>query len=117
MSDPLRYYARFQSARGGWSSLPVWARNVVVLFALPGLALVALSIVALGVSLAALLLLTVPVYRLLQALTGARTTAPADDSGAAANPFAALFGGAPVDSSPGRKQVAARVVDAGPTTD
>ena len=115
MPDPLRYYAHFQSARGGWSSLPGWARNVVALFAVPGLALVALSILLLGVSILALLLLTVPVYRLLQALTGTRTPAPAVDP--APNPFASLFGRVPnLDPSPGRKQVDVRVVDDGPAT-
>ncbi len=111
MADPLRYYAQFQSARGGWTSLPPWARQVVVLFAIPGLVLVALSILALGVSILALLLLTVPAYRLLQALTGTRTPA-ATSVDPVVNPFESLFGGPRV----GRRQVDARVVDDGPTT-
>ena len=109
MADPLRYYAQFQSARGGWAALPPWARNVVGLFAVPGLLCVALSILLLGVSIAALLLLTVPVYRLLQALTGSRVAVPRVDP--AVNPFASLFAG----TQPGRRQVDARVVDDGPT--
>ncbi len=112
VADPLRYYAQFQTARGGWAALPGWARNVVGLFAVPGLLLVALSILMLGVSIAALLLLTVPVYRLLQALTGTRPAARSADP--AANPFASLFTGVP-GSSPGRRQVDARVVDDRPT--
>ncbi len=116
MPDPLRYYAQFQSARGGWTSLPPWARNVVALFAVPGLVLVVLSILALGVSILALLLLTVPVYRLLQALTGTRTPTAAVDP--VISPiFSTLFGGAPGEARVGRKQVDVRVVDDGPVTD
>jgi asparagine N-glycosylation enzyme membrane subunit Stt3 len=111
MRDPLRYYAQFQSARGGWTTLPPWARNVVGLFAIPGLVLVLLSILALGVSILALLLLTVPVYRVLQALTGTRTPA-ATSVDPAVNPFASVFGAPPA----GRRHVEARVVDDAPTT-
>jgi hypothetical protein len=86
--------------------------------AIPGLVLVALSILLLGVSILALLLLTVPAYRLLQALTGSRTTAPHVNP-VMTNPFAALFGvmpGGDGGPSPGRRQVDVRVVDDGPTT-
>jgi hypothetical protein len=61
----LQYYGRFQTARGALGGLPVWARWIVFLCALPGIALLLLSIAAFFVSLFALLLLTVPVYRLL----------------------------------------------------
>ncbi len=115
MVDPMRYYAGFQSARGGWTSLPRWARQVVGLCAIPGLVLVGLSILLLGVSIVALLLLTVPVYRLLQAVTGTRPT-PAPRVDPVVNPFASLFGGMPGGPTPGRRQVDARVVDGGPTT-
>jgi hypothetical protein len=52
--------------------MPAWARFVLLVVALPGLCLLALSFLALGVSLLALLLLTVPVYRLLKSVTGVR---------------------------------------------
>lgn len=66
----LQYYGKFQSFQGNLFGLPVWARAIVLLFALPGIVLMALSVLAFFVSLSALLLLTVPVYRALQALNG-----------------------------------------------
>ncbi len=66
----IQYYSRFESARGRFTSLPGWGRLLVGIFALPGLILAGLSILALGVSILALLLLTVPVYRLLVFMTG-----------------------------------------------
>src|SRR5258706_5152290 len=76
----LRYYGKYQSARGAWGGMPVWARWILFLAAGPGLALILLSIVAFGVSVLALLLLTVPVYRLLRSLTGAGEAAPETQS-------------------------------------
>jgi hypothetical protein len=66
----FEYYSRYQTARGGFARLPGWARLIVGLFALPGIILVALSLLALAVSIAALSLLTIPVYRVLSAVTG-----------------------------------------------
>jgi hypothetical protein len=66
----LHYYSKYQSARGAFGGLPGWARVILLVAALPGLALALLSILAFGVSLLALLLLVVPVYRLLRALVG-----------------------------------------------
>jgi hypothetical protein len=66
----FQYYSRYQNARGGFARLPGWARFIVAVFALPGVALVALSLLALLVSIAALSLLTIPVYRVLSAMTG-----------------------------------------------
>ena len=57
--------------------MPGWARLVLLLAALPGLLLIGLSILAFLVSLLALLLLSVPVYRVLRSLTGA-SAMPAD---------------------------------------
>src|SRR5438045_4566385 len=74
----LRYYGEYQSARGAWGGMPVWARWILFLAAAPGLALILLSIVAFGVSVLALLLLTVPVYRVLRSLTGAGEAATAE---------------------------------------
>jgi hypothetical protein len=68
MIQILNYYGRFQGMRGKVTGLPFLARLVLVIVALPGLLLLGLSIVAFIVSLFALLLLTVPVYRLLSAL-------------------------------------------------
>ena len=62
-------YYRFDNLRRGFLGLPAWTRPVLLLFALPGLVLAALSLLALGVSILVLLALTVPVYRLLSVLT------------------------------------------------
>ena len=67
----LRYYSKYQTAKGNWGGMPTWARGLLFLVALPGVALVLLSVLAFFVSLFALLLLVVPVYRLLTWLTGA----------------------------------------------
>ena len=67
----VEYYNRVQGVRTRLTGLPEWARVVLFVAALPGIALIALSILAFLVSLAALLLLTVPLYRLLRAVTGA----------------------------------------------
>ncbi len=64
----LNYYGRFQGMRGRVTTLPVLARWILVIVALPGLILLSLSFVAFVVSLLALLLLTVPAYRLLSAV-------------------------------------------------
>ena len=73
MVSVVEYYDGFQRVRTGVTGLPEWARLVLFVAALPGIALIALSILAFLVSLAALLLLTVPLYRLLRAATGAGT--------------------------------------------
>jgi hypothetical protein len=70
MSRVFSYYNRFQGFRGSLVGLPPWARIVLLIAALPGIAAVVLSIAALLVSLCALLVVTVPVYRLLVAITG-----------------------------------------------
>lgn len=53
-------------------AMPGWGRALLVLAAIPGLILAALSILALGVSILALLLLTVPAYKLVRLLSGGR---------------------------------------------
>jgi len=50
--------------------LPAWGRLLLLIAALPGIVLAGLSILALGVSILALLLLTVPAYKLVLALSG-----------------------------------------------
>ena len=67
------YSGRFGSLRGQFGALPQWARFLVGIAAIPGLVLMGLSILVFGVSILALLLLTVPVYTSLQKLTGKRT--------------------------------------------
>src|SRR4051794_36142141 len=57
------------------AQLPSWARLILMLAALPGIVLIALSILAFLVSLLALLLLTVPLYRVLCAVLGVREDA------------------------------------------
>jgi hypothetical protein len=64
----LNYAGRFQTVKGRVTGLPFIARLILVIVAVPGLILLGLSIVAFIVSLFALLLLTVPVYRLLSAV-------------------------------------------------
>ena len=102
INDFQSAYGRFSTARGGFGSLPGPARFIVGLAALPGIVLAALSLLLFIVSILALLLLTVPVYRILQAVTGNRPAA------ATVAPTGSLFDPEP---SPGRKQVDVRVVD------
>ncbi|HWE03921.1 MAG TPA: hypothetical protein VG326_16060 [Tepidisphaeraceae bacterium] len=70
MSRVVRYYARFRNVRGDLNGLPPWARAVFIAVALPGIVLVGLSIVALIVSVVALLFLAVPAYAFLRSITG-----------------------------------------------
>jgi hypothetical protein len=102
------YYGNFQSVRGRIDGLPQWARTVVFLAAVPGLVLAALSILAFLVSILALLLLTVPVYRLLQVLTGTDISP---------TPAAAEPGDLFATSSGPRKRVESTVVDPSPGVD
>ena len=109
MPDVFQYYGRFQSVRGQFGSLPPWARSVVSLFAIPGILLIGLSIVLLLVSILALFLLTAPVYRLLQVMTGSgrMNIAPA----AGVEPPAVGGVWAAPGANPGRKSVQVRVVE------
>jgi uncharacterized protein (DUF58 family) len=107
----LEYYGKYQSVRGNLGGLPGWGRFVLLVVALPGVALIALSVLALLASILALLLLTVPVYRFLQWLSGASLAAESGDE-------SPMEGGVtmeapyPLDSmpSPGRKQVEVKIV-------
>ena len=102
----IEYYGRFQGVRGQVLGLPGWARTLIFVAALPGIALIALSILALLVSILALLLLTVPLYRVLRALVG--TAVPAGDQpGREVDVI-----GFPGDlSSPGRKKVDVTIIE------
>lgn len=70
MTQIFEYYGRYDRLRQTYGRLPSWGRLVVFVFALPGLIGVGLSILALLVSILALLLLCLPVYRLVAALSG-----------------------------------------------
>ncbi|HET6246127.1 MAG TPA: hypothetical protein VFE47_00365 [Tepidisphaeraceae bacterium] len=69
MSQFRTYHARFDDVRSNLTGLPPWARTVFGILILPGIVLVGLSILAVVVSIAALLFLAIPVYMLLRALT------------------------------------------------
>lgn len=66
MSRLGSYYARVSNVRGDLSGLPPWARAVFITVTLPGVVLVALSIVLFVVSLFVLLLIAVPAYMVLR---------------------------------------------------
>ncbi len=72
----LHYYARFTQVRGGLTGLPGWGRLLMAIAALPGLLCILLSILVFAVSITLLLLLTVPVYRLVQLVAGGRSLPP-----------------------------------------
>jgi hypothetical protein len=114
MQNAAQYFGRFQTARGGFNTLPPLARCIVAIFALPGIALLVLSIALALCSIFVLLLLTVPVYRVLRAVFGGRQ--PITDVQMPENPVVfSLFGqalGADSNESPGRRQVEAKVTDA-----
>ena len=107
------YYSNFQSVRGRIGGLPQWARAVVLLAALPGIALAFLSILAFLVSILALLLLTVPVYRLMQVVTGSGNSTPISEgeSGATDGVVDAASLTGP------RKRVESTVIDPAPGVD
>ena len=67
MLQYVQYFGRFQSMRGRVTQLPAWSRLIIGILAIPGILLLSLSILAVLVSILALLLLTVPVYRLFAA--------------------------------------------------
>lgn len=92
-------FSKLHGLRGGVAELPGWARMVLAIFALPAAALVLLSVLALLVSIAALLLLTVPVYRLLQSVCFSR--APSQDASLETD----------LADSPGCRQVNVKVID------
>jgi hypothetical protein len=79
MIEFTQYAGRVRGWGGQLGGLPEWARVVVGVFALPGLALAALSLLAFLVSILALLILTVPVYLLLKRLTTPATSDPVEE--------------------------------------
>ena len=110
MFKVLEYFGRVQSLRGQMLGLPAWTRVVIFIAALPGIALIALSLLALLVSILALLLLTVPLYRVFKALFG--SPAPIQQQQPAG--FADVFGFSPATdevTSPGRKKVDVTIIE------
>ena len=101
MQQLFEYYGRFQGLRGGLLGLPAWARVILFVLALPGILAIALSIAAVLCSLAALLLLTVPAYRLLKALTAGPESY---------SPGAGPIGDAAVLETPGRRHVDVKII-------
>ncbi|HEV7299889.1 MAG TPA: hypothetical protein VGN72_11030 [Tepidisphaeraceae bacterium] len=69
MSRLFQYYGQYQNVKGGVTGLPGWGRALILIAAVPGIVLIALSLLALGVSILALLVLAVPAYKLVRALT------------------------------------------------
>ena len=107
----VEYHQGFEGFRGRIDGLPGWARGLIFIAALPGLALIALSVLALLVSILALLLLTVPLYRVLRAVAGPATTS---EAGAAAESgaFGVPAGFGNLDpGSPGRKKVDVTIIE------
>lgn len=101
----VNYYGRFNGVKGRVTGLPFLARLILVIVALPGLFLLGLSIAAFLVSLAALLLLTVPAYRLLSALFLPRVEQ--QQQRAWAEPEFMN----PVSPAPGRRHVEVKIVE------
>ncbi len=107
----FEYYGRYEGFRARVGGFGFLERGVLFLAAVPGLVLMALSLVALGVSILALLLLTVPVYRLLVALRGGWGRESAEMSEQRSPDGMA---------SPGRRQVEVKIINetqAGPVGD
>lgn len=76
MSRYVEYFGKIESLGGHLGGLPTWARAIVGIVALPGVILLVLSIVAVIVSLAALLIPTLPVYSALHRLLRSRQDMP-----------------------------------------
>ena len=112
MVDFYQFDSRWKRVQGGWGTMPPVARVIVAMFALPGILLALLSLVLFAVSMLALLVLTVPVYRLLARLTsGGRGTGESATQSVDANPLSVVFG-APSDVPPsGTRRVDSTVVE------
>ncbi len=100
MFEYVRYAGQAQGLRASFAQLPAWARFIVMVAALPGVLLAALSILSLVVSIIALLLLTVPVYRLMRLVCFSR---PSEQDVTVTTMHDV--------ESPGRRQVDAKVIE------
>ena len=99
MARFVHYVGRLQDIRGRFVGLPAWARALVWLAAVPGVALAGLSVLVLAASILALLLLALPVYALLKSVTGRRR-------GGRDEEFED-----PAGAAPGRRRVTATVIE------
>ena len=104
MPQWVHYVGRYQDVTGRYRGLPSWGRLVVFVAAIPGIALGILSLAALAVSIAALLVLAVPAYRLVAMISGA--TGGGFGGGMT---VASAESGEP--DSAGRRQVDAKVIE------
>ena len=100
----LEYFGKLQAIRGTMLGLPGLARLLVFIAAIPGILLLALSVLAVLVSIFILLLLTVPLYRVLNALVGAPARPRSEPQGFG-------FSTEPSMPSPGRKKVDVTIIE------
>ena len=108
----IEYYQGFEGFRGRVGGLPGWARGLIFIAALPGIVLIALSVLALLVSILALLLLTVPLYRVLRAVAGPATRPEAGATAVESGAFGFPAGFGSLDpGSPGRKKVDVTIIE------
>jgi hypothetical protein len=105
----IRYYGQFQELRGNVGGLPSWGKFLVALAAVPGVVLALLCLAGLGVSILALFLLTVPVYRLVQAVSSLGPRRPVE--GELMDEDVVIEEPGDVFGAGGRKQVQGTVVE------
>ena len=111
MFQVFQYVGKAQRVRGRMLGLPAWCRAIIFVAALPGALLLALSILAAIVSILALLLLTVPLYRIFKAIFG---SAVPEQQQQQPTGFADVFGFPPTTddaTSPGRKKVDVTIIE------
>ena len=101
MLQYVQYYGKFESFRGRVQRLPGWARLILGILSIPGVLLLSLSILAVLVSIFALLLLTVPAYRLFSAVLVGR---PARNEVAVQDEFVS-------SPSSGRRHIDVKIVE------
>ncbi len=107
----VEFAGRAQRVSGNLLGLPKWARVVLVIAALPGLLALSLSLAAVLVSLSALLLLTVPTFRILRAVTSERQNEAGDGiPGEAFAPPPDVGSGSAVNPLTGRRQVEVKII-------
>ena len=112
MVKVFEYVGRAQGVGGRLMGFPWWGRSLIVLAALPGLILLGLSILAFGVSLLALLLLTGPVYRLVRALSRGPVVSQEQPAAADAGVRHEVVEGEVVSSGPAvRRPVEVKIVE------
>lgn len=91
-----QYGSRLHVARRFYAGVPAWGRLVLAILAMPGILLLALSAAVFALSIATLLLLTVPAYLLIARITGSgwyRSLAGVGRSGPTGEPTDAVASG------------------------